>query len=196
MNEIYLDHAATTYVDERVLEAMAPFFGGVFANPSSFHMPGLRAKEAVGEARKTIADVLHAHEDEILFTSGGTESDNMAVLGISRACAGKGRHVITTAIEHPAVLEPLLFASKRKEIELTILPVDRFGLVNPQAVIDALRPDTVLVSVMYANNEIGTVQPIAEIGRAILRSRSVEPASRCRSRERGRWGREEQGAYQ
>lgn len=171
MNEIYLDHAATTYVDPRVLEKMTPYFSGVFANPSSFHMPGLHAKEAMDAARKTIADILHAHHDEVLFTSGGTESDNLALLGISRATAAKGRHVITTSIEHPAVLEPLLFASKRKDIELTVLSVDKNGMVDPEAVVAALRPDTVLVSIMYANNEIGTVQPIADIGRAILRWR-------------------------
>lgn len=171
MNDIYLDHAATTYVDPRVLEAMTPYFSGVFANPSSFHTMGLRAKEAVIEARETIAKVLNARPDDILFTAGGTESDNMAVVGITRALATKGKHVITSSIEHHAVLEPLLHLQKKGEIELTVLSVDRDGLVDPDAFANALRPDTVLVSIMMANNEIGTIEPIAEIGKEILKWR-------------------------
>ncbi|MFA5936039.1 MAG: aminotransferase class V-fold PLP-dependent enzyme [Patescibacteria group bacterium] len=171
MKDIYLDNAATTSLDPRVLAAMMPYFSDVSANPSSFHTPGLRAKEAVMEARGTIGKILNARPDDILFTSGGTESDNMAVVGIPRAYADKGKHVITTAIEHPAVLEPLLRLQKKGEIELTILSVDKDGMVDPDALITALRPDTVLVSIMYANNEIGTIQPIAEIGKAILKWR-------------------------
>jgi cysteine desulfurase len=166
--DVYLDHAATTYVDPRVLDAMTPFMSGVFANPSSFHTPGLRAKEAVTEARSTIAKILNAREEEILFTSGGTESDNMAVVGIPRALAAKGKHVITTAIEHHAVLEPLLYLKKKGEIDLTILPVDVHGRVDPESLVKALRPDTVLVSIMMANNEIGTIEPIAEMGKRLL----------------------------
>lgn len=171
MKAIYLDHAATTAMDPRVFEAMKPYFGVVAANPSSFHTPGLRAKEAVMEARTTIAKLLNARDEEIVFTSGGTESDNMAVVGIPRANADKGRHVITTSVEHPAVLEPLLRLHKKGEIELTVLGVDAFGMVSPDDVVKALRPDTVLVSVMAANNEIGTLQPIAEIGKEILKWR-------------------------
>lgn len=171
MKEIYLDHAATTYIDERVLAAMQPYFSGTFANPSSFHTPGMRAKEAVTASRATIAKILNAREDEIIFTSGGTESDNLAVMGIQRAHAAKGRHVITSAIEHHAVLEPLLHMQKMKEIELTVLPVDKYGRVSVEDVEKALRPETVLVSIMYANNEIGTIQPIADIGRALLKWR-------------------------
>lgn len=166
--DIYLDHAATTYVDPRVLEAMNPFFLGIFANPSSFHTPGLRAKEAVAEARSTIAKILNTRSEDILFTAGGTESDNMAVIGIPRALAAKGKHVITSSIEHHAVLEPLLHLKKKGEIDLTILPVDHDGIVNPADLAKALRPDTVLVSIMMANNEIGTIQPIAEMGKRIL----------------------------
>lgn len=174
MKDIYLDHAATTYVDERVVTAMQPYFSEVYANPSSFHTPGLRAKEAVVKARSEIAACLNTREDAILFTSGGTESDNMAVVGIPRAYADKGRHVITSAIEHPAVLEPLLRLQKKGEIELTILPVDRDGLVDPEEVSKALRPETVLVSIMYANNEIGTIEPIAEIGKRLLKWRKEQ----------------------
>lgn len=171
MKDIYLDHAATTVLDPRVLEAMQPYFGVIAANPSSFHTPGLRAKEGVMEARSTIAKLLNTRDEEILFTSGGTESDNMAVVGIPRANVAKGRHVITSAVEHPAVLEPLLRLQTKGEIELTVLGVDGQGLVNPDELVKALRPDTVLVSIMYANNEIGTIQPIAEIGKEILKWR-------------------------
>lgn len=168
MKDIYFDHAATTYLDERVLAAMLPYFTEVYGNPSSFHMAGLQAKQAVSEARKTIAKIINARDEEIIFTSGGTESDNLALLGTIRAHAAKGKHVITSAIEHHAVLEPLLLLQKRGEIELTILPVDRDGLVSVKDLQAALRPDTILVSIMMANNEIGTIQPIADIGRALL----------------------------
>lgn len=168
MKDIYLDHAATTYLDDRVLAAMLPYFTHTYGNPSSFHMVGLQAKEAVTEARKNIAGILHAREEEIIFTSGGTESDNLAVLGTVRAHASKGKHVITSAVEHHAVLEPLLHLQKKGEIELTVLPVDGFGRVAVSDVEAALRPDTILVSIMMANNEIGTIEPIADIGRMLL----------------------------
>ena len=180
---IYLDHAATAPMDPRVLEAMTPYFLYTYGNPSSFHTPGMRAKEAVTEARKTIAAILHAHEDEMLFTAGGTESDNMAVVGVPRAfkveveqkCGvGTKPHVITLPIEHHAVLEPLLHMEKKGEIELTQLPVDRDGLVDPEAVYQALKPNTGLVSIMWANNEIGTIEPIADIGRVLLRWRKEQ----------------------
>ncbi len=171
MKEIYLDHAATTYLDDRVLVAMQPYFAGVFANPSSFHTPGMRAKEAVANARESIATILNAHEDEIIFTSGGTESNNIALLGIIRAHAKQGKHVITSSIEHHAILEPLMHLQKIGEIELTILPVDREGLVSVKDVEAALRPETILISVMAANNEIGTIEPIGDIGRALLKWR-------------------------
>lgn len=174
MKEIYLDHAATTYVDPRVLEAMMPYFSDVFANPSSFHTPGMRAKEAVTEARASIAKNLNCREEEVVFTSGGTESDNLALVGTVRAHAAKGKHVITTGIEHHAVLEVLIHLQKKGEIELTILPVDKFGQVSVEEFENALRPDTILVSIMYANNEIGTIQPIADIGRAILKWRKAQ----------------------
>ncbi len=170
-HEIYLDHAATTYLDPRVLAAMQPFFSGIFANPSSFHTPGMRAKEAITEAREAIAKVLNARPEEIIFTAGGTESDNMAVVGLPRAHVAKGKHVITSSLEHHAVLEPLVLMQKKGEIDLTILPVDRAGKVSVSDLEAALRPDTVLVSIMLANNEIGTIEPIADLGRAILKWR-------------------------
>ncbi len=186
-----MDHAAATPLDPRVLEAMRPYFSDAFGNPSSFHSVGKAAKDAVTEARTSIAKGLNAHEDEIIFTSGGTESDNMAVVGVPRYInarrktkderSGSGLtsfvlhladgglpHVITSAIEHHAVLEPLMHLQKTGEIELTVLPVDRVGQVSLREFEAALRPHTVLVSIMMANNEIGTIEPIAEIGRAIL----------------------------
>ena len=180
---IYLDHAATTALDPRVLAAMQPYFSDVYGNPSSFHSVGLVAKQAVAEARRTIAHLLNAHEEEILFTSGGTESDNLAVLGVPRAARntltatlGEGTkpHVITSAIEHHAVLEPLLHAQKVGELELTVLSVDRDGRVAVDDLVAALKPNTVLVSIMLANNEIGTIQPIADIGRALLAWRKTQ----------------------
>lgn len=173
MKQSYLDHAATTYVDERVLKAILPFFTDVFANPSSFHTMGLRAKEAVTDARATVAKILNAREDEVIFCSGGTESDNLAIYGTTRAHAAKGKHVITTAIEHHAVLETLIHMDRAKDVELTILPVDKYGAVSVEDLEKALRPDTVLVSVMMANNEIGTIQPIGDISRAILKWRKA-----------------------
>lgn len=173
MKEIYLDHAATTLVDPAVLDAMRPYFSDVFANPSSLHASGVAANRAVMDARKSIAGILNGHAEEIIFTSGGTESDNLAVVGIVRAYASKGKHVITTAIEHPAVLEPLQHLQKIGEIVLTILPVDADGIVDADAVMSAIRADTVLISVMAANNEIGTIQPIAEIGKGLLKYRKA-----------------------
>lgn len=169
---IYLDHAATTPLDPRVLEAMHPYLTEDFGNPSSFHTLGMRAKEAVSDARKTITNFIGAHEDEILFTAGGTESNNMALAGVihaHRASVKEGLpHVITTAIEHHAVLEPLLHWQKQKQIDVTVLPVDRNGQVSVKDVEAALTPNTILISIMMANNEIGTIQPIADIGRALL----------------------------
>lgn len=174
---IYLDHAATTALDPRVFAAMQPYFSDVYGNPSSFHSVGLEAKKAVSTARKTIATLLHSHEEEVLFTSGGTESDNLAVIGVPRAAkkmlvtkfgVDVKPHVITSAIEHHAVLEPLLHAQKIGEIELTVIPVDREGRVSPKDIEASLTERTVLVSIMLANNEIGTIQPIADIGRVLL----------------------------
>ncbi len=181
---VYLDHAATTPTDTRVTEAMLPFFSEIYGNPSSFHSAGLSAQQAVTRARKAVAKFIGAHENEIIFTSGGTESDNLAVLGIPETKAHRDAiqarsgkevpHVITSAIEHHAVLEPLLALQKKGRIELSILPVDRYGQVSITDVKKALRPETLLVSIMSANNEIGSIQPIEDIGRAILRWRKSE----------------------
>lgn len=170
---IYLDHAATTPVDPAVLRAMRPFFSERFANPSSLHAPGTEAHQAVASARRTIAEFLRGHEDEIVFCSGGTESNNLAIQGIVHAHRERGHHVVTSAIEHPSVLETLERLARRGDIELTVVPVGADGIVAVSDIAKAITERTVLVTVMTANNEIGTIQPIAEIGRAILSYRKA-----------------------
>lgn len=167
----YLDHAAAAPLDPRVREAMEPFLTDAFANPSSFHMAGKRVRDAIENARQQVADLLGARSDEILFTSGGTESDNLAVLGIARASKAQGMHLVTSTFEHQAVMEPMLFLEKKEGYEVTRIGVDALGLLGPDEVERALRPDTTLVSLMYANNEIGTVLPIGEIGNMIQKTR-------------------------
>ncbi|HET6488625.1 MAG TPA: cysteine desulfurase NifS [Syntrophales bacterium] len=171
MKAIYLDYAATTPVDPEVIEAMHPYFRETFGNPSSIHSFGQQARSAVEDAREKVASSLGAKPAEIVFTCGGTESDNFAIKGIAYANRRKGNHIVTTAIEHHAVLEPCHFL-EREGFEVTFLPVDSQGLVDPHDVAKAITEKTVLVSVMHANNEIGTLQPIAEIGK-ITRERGV-----------------------
>ena len=170
---IYLDHAATTPVDEQVVAAMLPYFSEQFGNPSSIHRLGRAALEALDDARETVAAVLGASRKEIIFTGGGSEADNLAIKGVALAQrqAGKGAHIITSAIEHHAVLHAVEYL-QGYGFEATVLPVDADGLVRPADLRAALRPDTVLVSIMYANNEIGTIQPLAELG-AICREHGV-----------------------
>lgn len=170
---VYLDHSATTPTDPRVVEAMLPYWTHVFGNPSSLHSAGKQAKDALNGARDTIAAVLNCDAAEMIFTSGGTESDNLALLGVAEAlrARGRGKHVITTAVEHHAVLDVMKTLTE-DGFDVTLLPVDAYGRVTAQQVVDALRDDTILVSVIYANNEVGTVNPIAEIG-AALRARRV-----------------------
>lgn len=175
---IYLDHAATTPVRKEVLEAMLPYFDEKFGNPSSFHSVGKIAKDAMETARETIAKILNCRTSEIIFTAGGTESDNLAVLGMARANKNCGKHIITSKIEHPAVLESCKKLEK-EGFDVTYLPVDKEGLVRLDELKKALRMDTILVSIMYANNEIGTIQPITEIAK-ILREHKKE-APRLRS---------------
>jgi cysteine desulfurase len=164
MNPIYMDYAATTPTDQRVVEAMMPYFGEIYGNPSSLHGFGQEARAAMEEARAKIAAFLGAKPAEIVFTSGGTESDNFAIKGVAWANRKKGDHVITSAIEHHAVLETCRFLEK-EGFRVTYLPVDEDGLVDPADVVKAITDRTILISIMHANNEIGTIQPIAEIGR-------------------------------
>lgn len=161
---IYLDHHSTTPVDERVLEQMLPYFREKFGNAASInHAFGWRAMEAVDKARQQVADLLQVTPKSIVFTSGATEANNLALKGVLRA-SPPGSHVVTTAIEHKAVLDPLK-RMQRQGYGVTIVPVDGHGEVSPQLIADALRPETVLVSVMWANNEVGTIQPLSEINR-------------------------------
>jgi cysteine desulfurase len=168
---IYLDYAATTPVDPRVLAAMQPYLAERFGNAGSVHQFGQAARAAVDEARIHVARLVRARPQEIVFTSGATESNNAAIFGTVYAREVPGRHVITAATEHHAVLEPCRWLAGRG-VELTVLPVDRHGIVDPDAVRRAIRPETVLITIMHANNEIGTLAPIAEIGR-IARERGV-----------------------
>ncbi|MBN1494606.1 cysteine desulfurase NifS [Candidatus Peregrinibacteria bacterium] len=160
----YFDYAATTPCDPRVLKKMEPFFTMNFGNPSSIHQSGQIAKIAVDTARVDIAKILGCSPEEIYFTSGGTESDNIAILGTARANAHKGKHIITSTIEHHAVLHPCE-QLEREGFEVTYINCDKDGIINPDEVKKTIRKDTVLVSIMYANNEIGTIQPIWKIGR-------------------------------
>jgi len=166
MKNVYLDHAATTYVRDGVMKIMKPFFIEKYGNPSSFHSVGKEMRDVVETARDLIAKNLDCRTAEIIFTSGGTESDNLAILGVARANKNKGKHIITTKIEHPAVLEPCKQLEK-EGFEVTYLSVNEDGIVDVKRIKEALREDTIIVSVMYANNEIGTIQPITEIAKII-----------------------------
>lgn len=163
MNRIYMDHAATTPVAPEVLQAMLPYFSNLYGNASSLHSFGLEARAAIEVARSKVAALINAEPSEIYFTSGGTESDNLALKGIALKNRKKGRHIITSSFEHPAVLE-VCKTLTRLDYSVTYLPVTREGLVEPDAVRAAIRPDTILISIMHANNEIGTIQPLHEIG--------------------------------
>ena len=163
MRRIYLDHSATTPVDLEVAALMMTYYTEKYGNPSSVHGFGREAKQGLEEARRQVAELLGATPKEITFTSGGTEADNLAILGTVEALQKKGKHLITSAIEHHAVLETFEFLEK-KGFELTIIPVDSEGIVAVEDVRKAIRPDTILISVMHANNEVGSIQPIIELG--------------------------------
>ncbi|MCK4466835.1 MAG: cysteine desulfurase, partial [Desulfobacterales bacterium] len=161
---IYLDYNATTPIDSKVAAAMTPFIREEFGNPSSSYSLGIRAKQALEKARGQVAGLLGCETGEIIFTSGGSESNNMALKGVALSLRAKGRHIITTAIEHPAIFNPAIFLMENGW-DVTFLPVDKYGLLDPDEVEKVIRKDTVLISVMHANNETGTIQPIQEIGR-------------------------------
>ncbi|HWQ19259.1 MAG TPA: cysteine desulfurase NifS [Methanotrichaceae archaeon] len=164
MKRIYMDHSATTPVAPEVLEAMLPYFREKFGNASSLYGLGLEAKEALEESRAKVAGILGAQPEEIIFTSGGTESDNLALKGVAYRNKEKGKHIITSSIEHPAVLETCR-KLQSQGFEVTYLPVNKGGFVEPDTLKSAIREDTILISVMHANNEIGTIQPLEEIGK-------------------------------
>ncbi len=161
---VYMDHAATTYTAPEVVEAMIPYFSEYCGNPSSVYSIGELSKSAIDNARKQTAAVLNAEPEEIFFTSGGTEADNWALKGVALANKRKGKHIITTKIEHHAITHSAEWLAEQG-FEITYVGVDEYGMVSPAEIESAIRDDTILISVMYANNEVGTIQPIAEIGR-------------------------------
>ncbi len=168
---VYVDNAATTALSDKALEAMLPYFGKHYANPSAIHSYGLDAKAALEHSRRLIANAIGAKNNEIFFTSGGTESDNWAIRGAAAMRSAKGKHIITTAIEHNAVIKTAE-ALEKEGYEITYLPVDKYGRITPEQLSAAIRNDTVLISVMMANNEIGTILPIKELC-AIAHKRNV-----------------------
>lgn len=170
-DRLYLDHSATTPVRPEVVAAMEPYHASVGYNPSSIHAEGRRARAAVDRARETVAQALGARPGEIVFTGSGTEADNIAIFGVARAQRGRGRHIVSTTIEHHAVLHAL-DVLRDDGWDVTLIDVDDRGLVDPERFRSALRPDTVLATVMLANNEIGTIEPVAELA-AIARARGV-----------------------
>jgi cysteine desulfurase len=171
MRRVYLDHNATTAVHPEVLAAMMPFFGDQFGNPSSLHWAGREVKAYLDQARERAADLLHASPEEVIFTGGGTESDNMALKGVAYSLQGKGKHIITTRVEHHAILHTCQFLEKNG-FEVTYLPVNREGLIDLEGLREAMRRDTILLTVMFANNETGTIFPMEEIG-ALARERGI-----------------------
>jgi cysteine desulfurase NifS/selenium donor protein len=174
---VYLDYNATTPIDPAVAEAMMPFIHNHFGNPSSSHLFGAEAKRAVEKARKQVAEMLGCAVDEIIFTSGGSESNNYAIRGAAFANRNKGNHIITSSVEHPAVTEVCYFLEKNG-FNVTYLPVDEYGLIDPQSVLDSITPQTILITIMHANNEVGTIQPIFDIGK-IAREHEIIFHSDC-----------------
>jgi len=172
MQKVYLDNAATTKVRDEVVAAMLPYFTEYFGNPSSLHLFAREAAKGMDTARAQVAKALNAKPEEIIFTGGGSESDNMVLRGIAQAYKKKGSHIITTAVEHHAILHTLEALEKEAGVSVTYLPVDEYGRVTAAQVDEAIRPDTILVSVMFANNEVGTIMPIEEIG-AVCKAHDV-----------------------
>ncbi len=160
---VYLDHSATTPTDPRVVEAMLPYFSDVYGNGSSAHSFGRKAEQAIEDARESIARIFNCKPAEIVFTSGGTESDNLALRGAAWAQRAKGRHLITSPVEHSAVLRTTAQLADVMGFERTLLPVDQAGMVDVEDFAAAIRPDTTVASVMYANNEVGTIEPIPQL---------------------------------
>lgn len=169
--DTYLDHAAGTMLDPRVLAYMSTYYGDEYRNPSSMHAGGRKARKAIEEARETIAQLINAENDEIIFTGSGTESNNLAIIGAARGAKAKGNHIIVSSVEHKAVLEAAKSLTK-EGFEVTLLPVDRYGMVDPDILVSHLREETILVSVIYANNELGTVAPIPELVARVARAYS------------------------
>lgn len=171
MKRVYMDNAATTALRRDVLDAMMPYLTDIYGNPSSLHYFGQEAHKAVENARHQVASALNAEDNEIVFTGCGTEADNLALKGIAEKYQSKGKHIITSSVEHHAILHTCEYLEKHG-FEVTYLPVDEYGMVKAEQVRDAIRSDTILVSIMFANNEVGTIMPIKEIG-AVCREKGV-----------------------
>lgn len=163
MRKVYLDHNATTPAHPEVVNAMLPYYNEVYGNPSSIHQFGQEARKAVDEAREKVANFIGAKVEEIVFTSGGTEADNFAIRGVAYKNEKKGKHIITSSIEHHAVMNPCKYLGG-KGFKVTFIPVDKYGIVNPDDVKKAITDETILITIMHANNEVGTIEPIEEIG--------------------------------
>lgn len=172
MRSVFLDYNATTPLDPQVREAMLPFWAEIWGNPSSIHHLGRGARALLDDFREELATGLRCKPSELIFTSGATEANNLAILGLARANRSRGRHLVVSGIEHPSVLRTATYLADLEGFELSVVPVDRFGLVDPGEVVALLRPDTVLVSVMSANNEVGSIQPVAQIGE-VCRGRGI-----------------------
>jgi len=171
MKQVYLDHNATTPTHHEVVKAMIPYYEEIFGNASSIHQFGQETRKAIEESRERIAEFIGAKPEEIVFTSGGTEADNFAIKGVAYANETKGKHIITSSIEHHAVLNPCKYLEKAG-FQVTYLKVDKYGLVNPDDVREAITQKTILITIMHANNEVGTIEPIAEIGK-IAREKGI-----------------------
>ncbi len=170
-NPVYLDYNATTPIDPEVADEMLPYIRSSFGNPSSSYSPGRINREAINMARQQVADLINARPEEIVFTSGGTESNNHAIRGVALANKETGKHIITSSVEHPAVLEVCRHLSSMG-YEITYVPVDSHGKVSPDDVENAVRSDTVLITIMHANNEVGTIQPLADIA-SVAKKRNI-----------------------
>ena len=184
MKEIYLDHAATTYVRDEVLGVMNKYFQDEYGNPGSFHTIGLRSKRVIDSSRELVREIINAKRtDEIIFTGSGTESVNLAIKGLVEKLEPLygPAHIITSTIEHEAVIETLNYLEKERGYSVTRVPVDKYGLVNPKDVEDAIREDTILVTIMYANNEIGTIQPIEQIGKICRKKKVLFHTDACQA---------------
>lgn len=180
MKRIYLDNAATTKVSKNAVEAMQPFFVEEYGNPSSIHSYGRTAHKALEYARKSIAEKVNAESEELIFTSGGTESNNLALIGCAYANSSRGKHIITSKIEHGSILEPCRFLEKNG-FEITYVGVDEDGIINPQKISDAIREDTIMISIAHANNEVGTIQDIKSIGEIAREKNIVFHSDACQS---------------
>ncbi len=168
----YFDYASGCPVDERVIEAMIPYMKEYFGNPSSVHSFGFKAREAVEDAREKVLKLINGDDGNLIFTSGATEANNLAVIGYALRNAKKGRHILISAVEHMSVINPAKFLQKQG-FEVEYIPVDKYGVVSVDFVAEKLREDTILVSVQHANNEIGTIQPVDEIARLVRESNAV-----------------------